>query len=80
MMSVMNNIWKVCPYLFGLVFGISLFIFGIFRISMGISSVRMTDAYTAHVMNVGLLYVNISLLILIAITVMITYSLVKHEE
>ena len=79
-MSIINTILKVWPYIFGLLFGITLFYFGISRISIGISSLRITDTYTAHFANVGLLYVQISLLILIALTIGITYSLAKHKK
>ncbi|HLC32581.1 MAG TPA: hypothetical protein VJJ82_02030 [Candidatus Nanoarchaeia archaeon] len=77
-MSVIDTILKVWHYVFGLMVGVTLFYLGTSRISMGIKSVE--DAYTVHFMNVGLLYVQISLLILIAIAVSITHSLTKTTK
>ena len=77
-MSFINKILQVWYYVFGFIVGITLFYFGKSRISMGISST--TDQYTAHFMNVGLLYIQISLLILITLTIGITYSLTKSRK
>jgi hypothetical protein len=79
-MLVINKILKIWYYIFGLIIGIILFYFGISRISMGISSVRINDTYTAHFMDVGLLYIQISLLILIALAIKITSSLTKYKK
>jgi len=79
-MSFINRIFQVWYYIFGFIVGITLFYFGKSRISMGISSIRISDQYTAHFMNVGLLYIQISLLILIALTIGITYSLTKSKK
>ena len=79
-MSVINKILKVWYYIFGLIIGIILFYLGTSRISMGISSIRISDPYTSHFMNVGLLYIQISLLILIALAVIITFSLAKYKK
>lgn len=77
-MSVLNNILKVWHYIFGLIVGVTVFYVGTSRVSMGIGYV--TDSSTAHFMNVGLLYIKISLLIIIGFTIMITYSLAKHKK
>jgi len=58
--------------------GIVVFYAGISRISMGVSSIRISDYYTSHFMNVGVMYVYISVLILIAFTIKITYSMSKR--
>ena len=79
-MSFIKKIFQVWHYVFGIIVGITLFYVGKSRISMGISSIRISDQYTAHFMNVGLLYIQISLLILIAITIAITYSLTKSKK
>ena len=59
---------------FGVFVGIILFIFGIFRISSGTGSV---DAYTAHYMRVGWLYLVLASIILVFFAVKVTYSLKK---
>jgi hypothetical protein len=79
-MTFINKLLKVWYYFIGFIVGIILFYFGKSRISMGISSIRISDQYTAHFMNVGLLYIQISLLILIALTIGITYSLTKSKK
>ncbi|MCK4650226.1 hypothetical protein KAT36_03250 [Candidatus Pacearchaeota archaeon] len=79
-MSLINKILHVWYYFFGFVVGIILFYLGKSRISMGISSIRISDPYTSHFMNVGLLYVQISLLVLIALTIGFTYSLAKYKK
>ena len=89
-MSVINKISKVRYYVSGLSVGlilfyaVILFYTGTSRISMGIHSVRIVDQYTAHFMNVGLMYVQTSLLILIALTIaltiIITYFLAKYKK
>ncbi|MBI2666129.1 hypothetical protein HYX13_00805 [Candidatus Woesearchaeota archaeon] len=63
--------------IFGVFVGIVLIIVGWNRISMGISSIRISDAYTAHFMNVGLLYLFLALIILIFLAIKITYSFKK---
>ena len=77
-MSFINKIFQVWYYILGFIAGIILFYFGKSRISMGISST--TDQYTAHFMNVGLLYIQLSLLILIVLTIGITYSLTSSKK
>ncbi|MBR9683669.1 hypothetical protein GOV03_03965 [Candidatus Woesearchaeota archaeon] len=62
---------------FGAFIGIVLFIVGAFRISTGISSIRISDAYTAHFMNVGLLYLSLAFIIIIIFAIKITHSLNK---
>lgn len=79
-MEFINKIFQNWYYFFGFIVGISLFFFGKLRISGGISSIRVSDQYTAHYMSVGLLYVQISLLILIALAIGITYSLTKSKK
>ena len=79
-MSIINKILKVWYYILGLIVGITLFYLGTSRISMGINSVKISDPYVAHFMNVGLMYVQISVLILIALTIVITYSLTKYKK
>jgi hypothetical protein len=63
--------------IFSVFVGIVLFIIGRNRISMGISSIRISDAYTAHFMNVGLLYIFLAFLILILLAIKITYTFNK---
>ena len=65
---------------FGSWVGISLFYMGASRISMGINSIRTSDYYTSHFMNVGLMYIYFALLILIIFAVRITYSLTKKGK
>jgi hypothetical protein len=79
-MSIINKIFQVWYYFFGFILGILIFCIGKSRISSGISSIRISDPYNAHFMNAGLLYVQISLLILIALTIGITYSLTKSSK
>ena len=59
---------------FGVFVGIILFIFGIYRISSGTGSV---DAYTAHYIRVGWLYLVLAFIILGFFVIKITYSLKK---
>jgi len=77
---MINKILKIWWGVFGLIVGVSLFYVGISRISMGINSIRISDYYTAHFMNVGLMYIQLALLILIAFAIMITYSLTKKQH
>lgn len=79
-MSITNRVLKIWHYIFGAIFGVILFYLGLSRISTGIRSIRATDAYTAHFMNVGLIYIYLSLLILIFLTIIITHSLTTHKE
>jgi len=74
-MSVINKLFKVWHYILGFFIGLILFFFGKSRISMGISAIRLSDAYTSHFMNVGLLYLQIGVLLLIAFSIFITLSL-----
>lgn len=74
----MNKLLKFGKVILGLVVSLSLFYFGTSRISMGISSVK--DPYIADFMSVGLMYTQISLLILIALVIFAMYSLVKHGK
>lgn len=76
--SLVNKILKIWYCIFGLVVGLSLFYFGNSRVSMGIAFVE--DPYVAHSMSVGLMYIQISLLILLALAVVITYSLIKNKN
>jgi uncharacterized membrane protein len=77
---MINKILKVWWSIFGLIVGISLFYFGVSRISTGINSISISDYYTAHFMNVGLMYIQLALLILIVFAIMITYSLTKKQR
>jgi hypothetical protein len=78
--SNLDKVLGVSPYIIGLFFGVILFYIGKTRISSGISTLRISDSYTSHYMNVGLLYVQISTLILIFIAIGITYSLMKKNK
>jgi len=71
--KIFNNIGSIL----GLLAGAIIFYTGISRISTGINSIRLSDSYVAHFMNVGIIYIYISLLILLAFTIKITYSLGK---
>jgi len=74
---MLGKILRNLGSIFGLILGISLLGFGLFRVSMGINSIRLSDSFTAHFMNVGLMYIYLGLLILIISTIVITYSLIK---
>jgi uncharacterized membrane protein len=77
---MINKILKVWWSIFGLIVGIFLFYAGVSRISTGINSIRISDYYMAHFMNVGLMYIQLSLLIFIAFAIIITYSLTKKKK
>jgi len=76
---MINKILKVWWSIFGLIVGIFLFYFGVLRISIGINYIGISDYYMAHFMNVGLMYIQLALLILIAFAIIITYSLTKKQ-
>ena len=78
-MRILDKILKVWYCVFGLMVGIILFYVGRERVLSGIYSVRIFDSYTAHYMSVGLMYIQISLLIIIALTIVITYSLTRKK-
>jgi len=59
---------------FGIFVGIALLVFGMFRISSGTGSV---DAYTAHFVRVGWLYLFLAFIILGFFVIKIIYSLKK---
>jgi len=79
-MSFIKKILQTWHYILGFIVGIIIFYLGTTRISLGISGLRISDPYTAHFMNTGLLYINIGLLILIALAIGITYSLTKSKK
>jgi len=79
-MDIVDKILKVWWYVFGWIVGITLFCAGVLRISTCIYFIRLSDPYTAHFMNVGLLYILISLCILIALAIITTYSLAKYKK
>lgn len=77
-MSIIKKISQNTHYILGIIFGISLFFIGKFRISTGLNSI--SDPNLIHYTNTGLLYIQISLLILVALAVGITYSLTKSKN
>ena len=82
MSSLINKVLKVWYYLFGLIVGITLFYVGLIRIESGIEILRALGEdfhFFVHYVEVGVLYIKISLLILIVLAVAITYSLANKK-
>ena len=79
-MAFTNRISSFYGYIFGFLASIILFYLGASRISTGITSVRITEPVIAHFMNTGLLYIQISLLFFIGLTVVIIWSFVKYKK
>ncbi len=63
----MRTFLKKWYYILGLVIGVLFSLFGIMRISISMTTIR--DPYTVHFMNLGLLYLQISLLIFVVLIV-----------
>lgn len=78
-MSVIDKILKVWYYIFGLLIAIILIYVGMIRISMGINFIRISDPFTAHFMNVGLLYLQIGMFLLVGLAIILTYTLTRHK-
>lgn len=76
-MSVIKKILANWYYIIGLLIGLDLFYTGITRISLSRSLIIISDPEVAHFMGVGILYVELSLIILIVFTIGITLSLTK---
>lgn len=70
---------KILDFL-GFLAGISLFFMGMVRINSGINSIGISNNFLVHSMNTGVLYIYISVLVLIGITIKITYSLTKNQK
>ena len=79
-MSVIKKILANWYYIYGLFFGLTLFFIGILRINAGRRSILLSDYATASYMGKGILYVELSLIILIMLTIGITYSLTKNKK
>ena len=79
-MKTTKKLLKNWYYILGLLFGLSLFYTGISRISSGIRELRLSDQYAGHYANVGVLYVQLGLILMITLAVLITYSLTKHKK
>lgn len=77
--SFIDKVFQAWYYILGFLAGIMLFYFGKSRISLGISSIRVSDPYTAHFMSKGLLYLQLSLLILVVVSISITMILAKSN-
>ena len=61
----------------GLLPAVIVFFAGLFRVSSSISSIRISDPATAHYMGVGVLYIQISVLVIVGLVALITYILTK---
>jgi len=79
-LSLLNKIFAIWYLFFFLLVGIILFYFGTLRISMGINTIRLSDPFTSHFIDVGLLYIQLSLIFLLVITIAITYLLTKRRK
>ena len=79
-MSVIKKILANWYYIFALLFGLDLFFTGIGRINAGRSFILLSDYATASYMGKGILYVELSLIILIVFTIGITLSLTEKKK
>jgi len=70
-MSVLSGSYA---YIFGLIFALIAFWFGMSRINFGIRFIRTvsSDYELAHFMNVGVLYISLSVLFIIYFVFVIT--------
>ena len=61
----------------GLLPAIIVLFVGLNRVSSGISTIRISDSATAQFMSVGVLYIQISVLVIVGLVALITYILTK---
>ncbi|MBN1377386.1 hypothetical protein JW949_03610 [Candidatus Woesearchaeota archaeon] len=81
MTNIIKKIFKTTAFfwaMFILPWGLAFLYFGNVRVSMGID--QLEDHYISHYARVGLTYLNLSLIILIIFSVVITYLVMKYKK
>lgn len=79
-MSVINKILKNWYYILGILFGLYLFFAGRDRITNGILPLMISDPSSFHILNKGILYAELGLIIMTMFTLGIAYSLIKFKK